>query len=99
MGCVFVWSDHDLVLPSSLVAKYCLDWFTVGRTCAKPYGMCLKKHTKFNFMLEDEKSQVIRYVMAADGVWFNAKAVKRLLDEHAWKLGDEKGHGNRPGKP
>jgi len=99
MGCVFVRSDHDSPLPSSLVHKYCMDWFTVGKICAKPYGMCSKKHCKFDFMPEDEKRQVIGHVMAANGVWFNAKAVRRLPEEHAWKLGDEKGHGTRPGKP
>ena len=81
-GMLFVKSDNDLALPSSLVTKYCLDWFTVGRNCAEPYGMCSKKQYKFDFMLEDEKRQVIGHVMAADGVWFNAKAVRRLPEKH-----------------
>ena len=50
-------------------------------------------------MSEEEKHQVIVHVVAVDGVWFNSKAVMRLPKEHAWKLSDEKGNGNRPGKP
>ena len=65
----------------------------VGRACAKPYGMCTKKHWMFDKLSEVEKAKMTDLVVATEGVWFNQKSVKTLDADKAWKLGDENGHG------
>ena len=93
MGYIYAKDPMDVIIPSAISSKICLDWMIFGRACTKPYGMCPKKHWMFDKLSNGDKDVFTDFVVSTERVWFNQKCVKTLDASKAWKLGGENGHG------